>query len=309
MPTYAVAGSTIETDLDLPELPSTDRTAEWTVRRGHLEATGGFEPLSEVRTPEGEVWQTVMGGGGEYVVDFPDHAMFHVDQRRRTVTYAPVDEVADSTLRHLLVDQVVPRLLVLGGALVLHASGVGVDGAGIAFVGPTGSGKSSLAAAFVQRGATLLADDYLVVTERDDRHLASPAYPGLRLWSDAAQELTGTADLPEVAAYTSKRRWAVPYEAYGDEPLPLRAFVAPGSVPGPGQADLRVGRLGGADAFIVVYQQAFRMEPPGRAREAAELDRFSRLTAQVPVLMVEHRRDFGRLPAVIDAILEEITRT
>jgi hypothetical protein len=54
---------------------------------------------------------------------------------------------------------------------------------------------------------------------------------------------------------------------------------------------------------MVLYQQAFRWERSGRGRQEAELDAFITLASRVPVLMIEHRRDFARLPEVLDAIV------
>src|SRR6185436_12200791 len=49
------------------------------------------------------------------------------------------------------------------GILPLHASAVLIDGELVAFLAPSGTGKSSLAAAFVTDGAVLFADDLLAV--------------------------------------------------------------------------------------------------------------------------------------------------
>jgi hypothetical protein len=207
-------------------------------------------------------------------------------------------------VRHLLIDQVLPYLLVADGALVLHASCVALDGRAVAFVGPSGIGKSSLAAGFAQRGAALLADDFVHLSEQaDGSYLAVPVYPGLRLWPDGADHFGGDAgELPPVADYTAKRRWegsAGPVPAAG---LPLAAVVAPGNEPEAGQPDVRIGRIRGADALTVVAEQAFGLDRRGRARLEADLDRWSRLVERVPVHLVEYRRRFELLPQALDAI-------
>ncbi|MGC4065930.1 MAG: hypothetical protein QM784_15025 [Polyangiaceae bacterium] len=52
--------------------------------------------------------------------------------------------------------------LVSGGA-ALHGSAVGIDGLGIAFLGFTGQGKSTLTSEFVRRGASLVSDGLVCV--------------------------------------------------------------------------------------------------------------------------------------------------
>ncbi len=50
------------------------------------------------------------------------------------------------------------------GDLILHASGIAVDGKGYAFVGPSGVGKSTLAGRLSQRaGVTVLGEDQLIL--------------------------------------------------------------------------------------------------------------------------------------------------
>lgn len=54
------------------------------------------------------------------------------------------------------------------GDLVLHASGIALDGKGYAFVGPSGVGKSTLAARLKQEpGVTVLGEDQLVLRYLD----------------------------------------------------------------------------------------------------------------------------------------------
>ncbi|MEW6256873.1 MAG: serine kinase [Pseudomonadota bacterium] len=69
----------------------------------------------------------------------------------------------------------------MGAAPSIHASCVAIAGAGVLIRGPSGSGKSSLAARLildpprVLPEAELVADDRVVLTVRDGRVLAAPA--------------------------------------------------------------------------------------------------------------------------------------
>lgn len=52
-----------------------------------------------------------------------------------------------------------------------HASCVAVHGAGIMISGPSGSGKSDLALRLIDRGATLISDDYVELNQSEDQIL------------------------------------------------------------------------------------------------------------------------------------------
>lgn len=57
--------------------------------------------------------------------------------------------------------------------LLLHATTVAIDGAAVLLRGPSGSGKSDLALRLIDRGATLVSDDYTLLTVQDGHLLAS----------------------------------------------------------------------------------------------------------------------------------------
>jgi HPr kinase/phosphorylase len=52
---------------------------------------------------------------------------------------------------------------------MLHATAVAINGAGVLLLGPSGSGKSDLALRLIDRGATLVSDDGVLVEPRDPR--------------------------------------------------------------------------------------------------------------------------------------------
>jgi hypothetical protein len=307
VPTYLVAGIGLDIEIDLPELPLVDPDAVpatvWTVAAVDEVTTGPTTTEFEHLTLDERMWCRVSLGVDAVLLEFPQKVDFAVRREGRRVEMAVAPDLAPTTLRHLVIDQLVPHLLSLAGDVVLHASAVAVDGRALAFLGPSGAGKSSLAAGFVQQGAELLADDFLVVRREDGRYLTTAAYPGLRLWEDSAAHFAEEPTaLPRVAAYNDKRRWAVdPPTRPAD--VPLGALLVLGSSPErDDEPTCQLGRVLGRDAFLVVYQQAFRVGRSGRDRQQTELDWFADLAQAVPVLLVEHRRSYEALPAVIDEI-------
>jgi hypothetical protein len=63
----------------------------------------------------------------------------------------------------LVLAQVLPLAAVLQGMEVFHASAVALAGRGIAFLGGSGAGKTTLAIRIVARGAQLVTDDVLAI--------------------------------------------------------------------------------------------------------------------------------------------------
>lgn len=83
----------------------------------------------------------------------------------------------------------------------LHASAVAIaDDQAIAFAGPAGAGKSTLAAAFARLGYPVLADDVVALRESEGGFFVLPAHPHIRLWEPSVTALFGSATaLPRIA--------------------------------------------------------------------------------------------------------------
>lgn len=56
----------------------------------------------------------------------------------------------------------------------MHATAVAISGVGVMIRGKSGSGKSDLALRLIDRGATLIGDDYVEIRRRDGKLLLSP---------------------------------------------------------------------------------------------------------------------------------------
>ncbi len=96
----------------------------------------------------------------------------------------------DSDDRMWLLDTCFGVLLHQRGALVLHGSAIETRRGVVAFVGASGNGKSTTAAVFHDRGYNLMADDICAITlDKDNRPLAAPSFPRLKLWEDMTVHL------------------------------------------------------------------------------------------------------------------------
>lgn len=125
--------------------------------------------------------------------------------------------------QRLLFAQVLPLSAALQGLELFHASAVALDGRACAFIAPSGTGKTSIAAHLVARGATLVTDDALALEPSAD-HVR--AHPGAAMASvDGAELETMTGEgrrrLGRVMGRSDKVHLAV--SELADRPLPLGA--------------------------------------------------------------------------------------
>jgi hypothetical protein len=104
----------------------------------------------------------------------------------------------------------------------LHGSAIETRYGAVVFVAPSGVGKSTLAAAFYQRGYRVLSDDICVITMDQSKPIAYPAYPRIHLWPDVLNQLE--QELPWLIGQAKVEKYGVPLEAqFAMQPLPLYA--------------------------------------------------------------------------------------
>lgn len=101
----------------------------------------------------------------------------------------PAPSVENSLIRLCLVGTVMAILLYQRGLLVLHASVVDVEGSAVGFMGMSGAGKSSTAAALYKRGHPIIADDVMAVNLDTSSVTVFPGFPQIKLSSEAATSL------------------------------------------------------------------------------------------------------------------------
>lgn len=103
----------------------------------------------------------------------------------------PEPDCDAATVRLFLLNSVLAALLQQRGLLVLHASAIRLDEGALTFLGGSGSGKSALAAAFYNRGYSVLCDDVCVIDINSSGvPYALSGFPQLLLWKDMLTQLS-----------------------------------------------------------------------------------------------------------------------
>jgi hypothetical protein len=132
----------------------------------------------------------------EYSFFMRDAGRYRVlDGRRIVVT--PVMGAGGRELRLFLLGSALGALCYQRGLLLLHASVVRLGARAIALCGSAGSGKSSLAAALIERGAAFVCDDLGRFDTASGRAIVYPSTPRLKLWREALDALPRRHDALE----------------------------------------------------------------------------------------------------------------
>jgi hypothetical protein len=128
--------------------------------------------------------------GRELLIDIPAAARFIVrDGKEILIDPAPFSDAGE--VRAYLLGMALGLLChQRGGITPLHASAVDVADGCVAFVGDSGDGKSTLAAALAQRGYSPICDDVCFMHLGTNENLrAWPGISRIRLWEDSRAAL------------------------------------------------------------------------------------------------------------------------
>ena len=252
--------------------------------------------------PEGTLWTQFFRQGAGYLLRFPELADFEVSADGCIVQGWPATGVQSPTVEHLYLNQVMPLALSRQGKLVLHGSAVDIGGQGVAFLGESGRGKSTLAASFATEGTRFLTDDGLLLEWVSDQCMILPSHPSIRLWEDSQDALVGASvEMATPVSFTSKSRFlAGPGIAFCDEARPLRRvfFLGEGEVETPTIEPLRP-----AEALIELVKHSFLLDIEAQDMLARHFDDLSRLAALPIYFRLDYPRSYEALPAAREAIV------
>lgn len=197
------------------------------------------------------------------------------------------------------------------GTPVLHASAISIDSQAVAFLANSRCGKSTLAAAFLQAGQTLLTDDILPLAEQQQRFWGHSGLPQINLWPDQANYFT--SDLPDLASTvpeSSKKHVPIGVNGFGafcSRSQPLGCVYLPRRQPAKDGLKVEITPLGPAEAVFALARFSFMANAvQSFGWQERRLDFFVRLVQQVPVRRICYPDGFEHVDRVTDSILEDL---
>ena len=176
----------IDSDLDIPELHGTSGpgSIHVTLRSGDVPATiPDSQDLGE--------WCSV--STREYLLNVPHVARYYVGQGYDVrVEIQPGTPISDVST--YLLGSVFGALCHQNGLLPLHASAVESNGLVTAFLGDSGAGKSTTAAALQHRGYRIVSDDICLLEPAGETMRVIPVAGWLKLWRNSLDYLGETPE-------------------------------------------------------------------------------------------------------------------
>lgn len=287
---YQAFGLTFQSMLPLPELRegAGEGVADVVVSLGPAP-----RPIDRVQP----VVANVVAGPDLFWMDVPGTARLLVRDARE-IAVEPYPDAREGDIRAYLLGSAIGALLHQRGWLPLHASAVEIDGRAVAFIAPSGGGKSTIAMHLHHRGHRVICDDICAIDVQAGGARLWPGLRNLKLWRTSLAAIDATPDaLEPVLASLDKYRFPITaladYRAYD-----LRAVVllAWGDEP-------ELVALSGAEAVGALIANTFRGQLVAPMARAAEHWRQCLATFQAAgVHRLTRQRALDRLDAASDLV-------
>ncbi|MGH9739879.1 MAG: hypothetical protein ACRD4X_15025 [Candidatus Acidiferrales bacterium] len=264
--------------------------------------------MMESGEPVLRVW--IIADGAWRRFDYADGTQFWVDANGTDIWSFWTNSSSFEDAVSYVLGPVFAYLLRLRGVTCLHASAAQCAGRTVAFVGPGGAGKSTLAAALGLRGHVVLCDDVVALMERNGAFYVMPAYPYLSLWPESVQALYGAGrDFGTFSENYPKRMLpkATGDLRFGDEPTFLDVIFLLGERMDSISAPLAES-LEKREALMWLVGNTYSnllLDEQMRAREFALL---GRLLAAVPVRRLRPQTDVSRIGSLCELVESELAR-
>lgn len=234
-------------------------------------------------------------------LNIPNVAQFEV-LHGNEILIDPAPSADEDSIRVFLLGSALGALLLQRQLLVLHGNAIQIGNQCMICVGPSGVGKSTLAAGFMARGYPVLADDVVPINQEG---MALPGFPRIKLWQDMAEKLAiETASLRRIRPEMNKFNYPVPRHHSPQQPLPVRWIYI---LQLEHEDDISIEPINGIHMFIPLKKNCYRPRfINGMELHAEHLTAIGKLAGQIRLARLSRPKRGFTLDAMIDAILSDI---
>lgn len=288
---YKAFGLSIRSDLTIP---------------GLLAGTG--EPEVEIRLEKLPPPPPQALAQGYYYQAFSQEVHFYwydvgsiLVREGREILVDLLPEAVESEVQQVLAGPAMACIIHQRERMPLHASGVMAGGGALVFLGDSGMGKSTTAAAFYARGYPLIADDLIALDlNGSGPPTVFPGFPQLRL--SPGEVIPGGKLETTQLSYPSGDKNAYRAEhGFPQGPLPLRRIhvLVRGEI-------LAIEPMGLQEAMIELVRHTYRISLMHPFRGHDNFLNCARLVQEIPVLRLSVPRSLAGSDALVHMVVKDL---
>lgn len=291
MYSYSAYGLIIKCAIPLPDLVESDGAADVVMRFGKVASIDQSQLNSDfnMQFKGDRAFFSYRGLGSCEVI----HGREIVGEPEKTMDEGVMSILAQGPGISILLHQ--------RGFLTLHACCVKIGKYAHAFMGPSGTGKSTIAAALHVRGHGLMSDDVTVIDNFGPEPAAYPGYPGLHLLPDVADLFRDRLDKPtNIDAQDQKAKFLV-HRGFPQSAVPIKRVYLVSDGP-----NVEILPLDGHKAVYELVNNSYWIRLTHDFRPASYFMQCARLCAQIPIKRLTRPRRGSALSELAKIVEDDV---
>ena len=307
---YRVYGIVVESEFRLNSVDEvTEANAQASIRISFGSDT--FRQRARGLPADSDDWiqHVVLPDGGVYMkLDGIFETLVSADGS--SIVCARLGDADERSFEANLLNFALSAALTLRGEEPLHATVLDLDGVALALLGPSGTGKSTLAAGLIGQGAKLVTDDMLRLTFSHGMSFAHYGPHRLKLFDEPARRLLPRAISDGHFNVLSGKLMIEPgvTAPARHEPRPLSALFWLGNPAQPTSDEVSATRLAGMELLRVLTASAMDIRYYAPDRLARQLRFAERVARTLPVYALCYARRYGLLDRVVEQVRQVVVR-
>ena len=297
---YQVYGFTFESSIAFPELLKSKRRAEVTIEYGSVP--------TEIINPTDSFYY-YQTSPEQVLLLIPKIGRFLIE-RGEHITIEPLAGVSETSVRLYLLGYGLGILLLQRSYFPLHASVIAFgDSDCIAFFGPSGLGKSTLAKALQQRGFAILSDDLCVMDlQCPSKIQVFPGYPQIKLRENVAAMLEEEIINTHKANELDNKFYVTFKDGFCSTPRRLVQLFA--LEQDEDSSTTSIKPLRGIEKVMALVYNTYRLEMlKGMGLSARHFEMCSQIAQQLPISQIKRSANLSSLHSFVDLILQYIEQS
>lgn len=289
---YFAYGLNIQSEIAIPEFIAADSdcNAEVTIRIENDRSLADYLPEQVVE--EAGYFKLSRTDAVFYI---RNAGLFFINEGSK-IFIIPSPESSEALLRSYIVGTVMGIALYQQGLLVLHASAVNLHREAVAFLGVSGEGKSSAAAAFQAVNCTVMTDDVAPVILGGRAPMLVPGFPQIKLSRESAAALDHDFESLAVLGSTPIKRGYRLHQQFSQTPLPLRHIYVLSS-----DSDFSIEPLSHQEAVVELSRHS-RPSTLYHKPDAQHFLQCAALAKICPVYRLRRPRNIELLPELVNRV-------
>ncbi|MES2355333.1 MAG: hypothetical protein V4568_13245 [Pseudomonadota bacterium] len=246
----------------------------------------------------GPTWQV---SGQRFLFEVPGVARFLVNDGR-AITIELNEASTKEDAAPFLLGTGIGAILHQRGELLLHGSAVALNNRAVILSGPTGAGKSTVAAALCKAGFQFLSDDVSVIRfDSDDHPVVTSDGRQHKLWSDSIQHLSLADRQRNVVREKIHKFYVDPPRSNAAALLPVVAVFLLDKVTPPDPPSII--QLSPVNAAPLLRENVFKSSlAQHMGRNGALFGQIASLLRHSAVFRLERARGFDRINETLETI-------